>query len=55
MTLEQMSILQGFPPDHPWQGNKTEVARQIGNAIPPPLAAAVLSAVLDLSASEVAT
>jgi len=46
VSQEELSILQGFPADHPWQGNKTERCRQIGNAVPPALAAAVLSAVL---------
>ena len=46
VSQEELSILQGFPADHPWQGNKTERGRQIGNAVPPALAAAVLLAVL---------
>lgn len=39
------ATLQSFPSDHPFQGNKTQVFQQIGNAIPPKLASAVLSAV----------
>jgi DNA (cytosine-5)-methyltransferase 1 len=46
VTLEELSVLQDFAPDHPWRGNKSEIARQIGNAIPPGLAAAALSSVL---------
>lgn len=38
----EMGVLQGFPADHPWQPPK--VSAQIGNAIPPPLALACLSA-----------
>ena len=40
-------ILQGFEPDYPIQGRtKASRWRQIGNACPPPLAAAVLSGVV---------
>jgi DNA (cytosine-5)-methyltransferase 1 len=31
----------GFPDDFRFSGAKTEIARQIGNAVPPPLAGAV--------------
>jgi len=37
--------LQGFDERHVWCGSKVEIARQIGNAVPPPLAAAVARAV----------
>lgn len=33
--------LQGFPDDHPWTGTRTSIFRQVGNAVPPPLAAIV--------------
>lgn len=36
--------LQGFPDGYPFQGNKGQVALQVGNAVPPPLAEAVLRA-----------
>nr|WP_206663639.1 DNA cytosine methyltransferase [Prescottella subtropica] len=39
--------LQTFPDDYPWSGSG--VAQQIGNAIPPRLAAHVLAAALDLN------
>ena len=43
VTFEEAAKLQGFPPGYPWQGDTKEaVFRQIGNAIPPPLAQAVL-------------
>lgn len=41
LTLFEGSRLQGFPDDYLWVGSKTAVARQIGNAVPVPLAAAV--------------
>lgn len=37
--------LQGFPADYPWSGN--DIAQQIGNACPVPLAAALLRAVTE--------
>lgn len=45
VQLWELGVLQGFPSDFPWQGNKTEQARIIGNAVPPPMAAAVLRSV----------
>ncbi|WP_282791804.1 DNA (cytosine-5-)-methyltransferase [Streptomyces sp. CC224B] len=47
LTVEQASIIQGFPderdPEGPWKfvGGKTARYRQVGNAFPPPVAAAV--------------
>jgi len=38
------ALLQGFPPRYPFQGNKGQVALQIGNAWGPPTAIAVLGA-----------
>lgn len=57
VTLEELAALQSFPPGYPFQGNKTSRARQIGNAIPSGLAAAVLSAAsgIPLEAAGVAT
>jgi DNA (cytosine-5)-methyltransferase 1 len=33
--------LQGFPRDYQWIGTKLAIARQIGNAVPIPLGAAL--------------
>ncbi|WP_250283869.1 DNA cytosine methyltransferase [Frankia sp. CiP1_Cm_nod2] len=45
LSVAEFGRLQGFPDDHPWQGSVEARLRQIGNAVPPPLAAAALSAV----------
>lgn len=46
LTIEQALVLQTFPPYHPVAGSKTSQFRQVGNAVPPLLADAVLRCVL---------
>jgi DNA (cytosine-5)-methyltransferase 1 len=46
VTVEEAGILQGFPDDFPWQGSKTSQFRQVGNAVNPAVAEAVLRSVL---------
>ncbi|MFF4451091.1 DNA cytosine methyltransferase [Streptomyces goshikiensis] len=41
LTVEQAAIIQGFPRDWDFTGGKTAQYRQVGNAFPPPVAAAV--------------
>lgn len=41
ITHYEASLLQDFPPDFIWCGTKTEIAKQIGNAVPSGLAAAI--------------
>lgn len=41
LTTAQTALLQGFPTDWEFQGRKTSAYRQVGNAFPPPVAAAV--------------
>ncbi|AZP18108.1 DNA cytosine methyltransferase [Streptomyces aquilus] len=45
-TLQEAGLLQTFPADYPWRG--TDIAQQIGNAIPPLLAIHVLCTALRL-------
>ncbi|MBR8641875.1 DNA cytosine methyltransferase [Streptomyces tuirus] len=41
LTVAQTALLQGFPPSWQIAGRKTRGYRQVGQAVPPPLAAAV--------------
>jgi len=45
LTVQMTAILQGFPPDWHIMGRKTPAYRQVGNAFPPPVAAAVAGAI----------
>lgn len=47
ITHREAARLMGFPDDFPFVGTKVEIARQIGNAVPPPLAAAIARTVKD--------
>lgn len=46
VSIAEAGVLQGFPSDYPWQGGTSSRYEQVGNAVPPPLAAAVLRPLL---------
>jgi len=52
ITHREAALIQGFPQHFRWCGSKSEIARQIGNAVPPPLAEAIASAVQGLFDAE---
>jgi DNA (cytosine-5)-methyltransferase 1 len=47
ITHAEAALIQGFGEDFRWCGTKVSIARQIGNAVPPPLARAVADHLAD--------
>jgi site-specific DNA-cytosine methylase len=45
ITHYEAARIQGFPLEFRWCGSKTDIARQIGNAVPIPLGTAIASAI----------
>lgn len=43
----ELAAAMGFPPDYQFTGTKTDITRQIGNAVPVNTAAALVGAILD--------
>ncbi|WP_222865771.1 DNA cytosine methyltransferase [Aeromicrobium senzhongii] len=46
ITHAEAALLQGFDEEFEWCGTKVSIAKQIGNAVPPPLAGAIARAIL---------
>ncbi|MFJ4988123.1 DNA cytosine methyltransferase [Streptomyces sp. NPDC088732] len=47
ITHYEAARIQGFPLGYRWCGSKTDIAKQIGNAVPIPLGSAIASAIHD--------
>lgn len=47
ISLREGALLQTFPMDFSFTGNKVDIARQIGNAVPPLMAEAIGKSILD--------
>lgn len=45
-SVRDLAQIQTFPVDYPWQGEKVDQFQQIGNAVPPLLAKALIASVL---------
>ncbi|MCH6160817.1 DNA cytosine methyltransferase [Streptomyces marispadix] len=51
ITHYEAALIQGFPDEYQWYGSKSDIARQIGNAVPIGLARALATAIYNRLAS----
>lgn len=47
VSVGDAAVLQGFPREYPFRGTRSKRFQQVGNAVPPPLARAVIEALLE--------
>jgi DNA (cytosine-5)-methyltransferase 1 len=52
--VKEAAVLQSFPAGYPWHGTKSAQFRQIGDAVPPRLAAAILQPLIAVDLQEAA-
>lgn len=52
LTITEAGVLQTFPTRHPWSGGNGVRYQQVGNAVPPVLAGAILASALGVARDE---